>query len=232
MRKITSLLILMSILFAAGCGPSTKLIGSYKNKEQTQNRFEKIGIAVLNPNESSRYLIERAVEKEFKEKNINATATYEVFPMAGKIGENPQLFKDSEALKNKIKQKIAEQKMDAVMFITLVNKETQERYVNNNNYNMQYHGYYGAPYGVGYYGSAYGAYYNYYSYTTGSVYDTGYYVEDVSYFLDIKLFDAKNEVLLWTGYTKTVKLESVEEEAVKFAQLIVNEILAKKVLVP
>jgi hypothetical protein len=38
--------------------------------------------------------------------------------------------------------------------------------------------------------------------------------------------------LIWTGRTKTVKLESVEQEAVNFAKLIVNDIVAKKVIVP
>lgn len=227
-----NILVLAGIVLLSACGSSTKLVSSWKDKDQPINHYEKIGIAVLYPNESSRYLIERAVEKEFKAKNINAMATYEVWPLAGRIGENPQVFKDSDALKAKIKAKVAEQNMDAVMFITLVNVDRKERYVNDNNFYHMGPGYYGAPAAVGYFGSPYGAYYNYYAYSAGTIYDTGYYVEDVSYYIDCKLFDAKNETLLWAGETKTVKLTSVEEEAVKFAQIIVNDITGKKVLVP
>ncbi|HSM47977.1 MAG TPA: hypothetical protein VK872_09210 [Draconibacterium sp.] len=235
MKKITKILVLASIIITSACGTSTKIVGSWTNKEQKITQFEKVGIAALYPNESSRYLIERAVEKEFKEKNIKAMATYEVWPMAGRIGENPDLFKNSEkmheALRVKVREKIKEQNMDAVMFITLLDTKKEERYVNNNNY-YGGTGYYGGPLGVGYYGSPHGAYYNYYAYSVGTIYDTGYYVEDVTYFLEAQLFDVKNGMLIWTGRTKTVKLESVEQEAVNFAKLIVNDIVAKKVIVP
>jgi len=232
MKKITKISLLASIIFFAACGTSTKLVGSWTDKEQKSIHLEKIGIAALTPNTSGRYLIERAVASDFKANNINAVPTYDTWPLAGRIGENPEVFKDSEALKNKVKAKVAEQAMDGLMIITLVDKQTEERYVNNNNYYGN-PGYYGAPMGsVGYYGHTYGAYYNYYAYTAGTIYDTGYYVEDVTYYLEAKLFDAKNEILLWTGRTKTTKLEDVEKEAVIFADIIVKDIIAKKVIVP
>jgi hypothetical protein len=232
MKKITKFTLLASIIFFAACGTSTKLVGSWTDKEHKGTHFGKIGIAALTPNTSGRYLIERALVSDFKAKNINAVATYDTWPLAGRIGENPEVFKDSEALKNKVKAKVAEQNMDGLMIITLLDTKKEQRYVNNNNY-YGGTGYYGAPMGtVGLYGSPYGAYYNYYAYSAGTIYDTGYYVEDVTYFLEAKLFDAKNETLVWTGRTKTTKLESVEKEAVIFANLIVNDIIAKKVIVP
>jgi len=52
MKKITNLFILASVLFAAGCGGGTKLIGSWTEKEQKSIHLEKIGIAALTPNTS------------------------------------------------------------------------------------------------------------------------------------------------------------------------------------
>ena len=88
--------------------------------------------------------------------------------------------------------------------------------------------------GTGYYGTPYmhGAYYNYYAYSIGTVYDTGYYVDDITYFLECNLFDVASEELLWTGRTKTVRMESVEEEAIYFSEVVVKDILKKKVIVP
>jgi hypothetical protein len=233
MRKIANYFILASLLFASGCGGGTKLIGSWSDKEQQSVHLEKIGIAALTPNTSGRYLIERALASNLKTNNINAVATYDTWPLAGKIGEHPEVFKDSEALKNKVKAKVAEQGMDGLMIINLVDKETSERYVNTNNYYGAAGYYGGAPMGtVGFYGHPYGAYYNYYAYAAGSAYDTGYYVEDVTYYLEAKLFDTKNDKLIYTARTKTTKLEDIEKEADVFAGVIIKDIIAKKVIIP
>jgi len=235
MKAITGFFLLFSIFFAAGCGSSTKIVGSWSDKEHKSIHLEKIGIAALTPNTSGRYLIERALVSDFKAKSINAVATYDTWPLAGRIGEHPEIFKDSEGLKNLIKAKVAEQDMDGLMIITLIDKQTAERYVNNSNFYGgpgYFGGVYGPPGSIGYYGRAYGAYYNYFAYSAGTIYDTGYYVQDVTYFLEAKLFDAKNEILLWTARTKTTNLSSVENEAIKFSELIVKDILAKKVIMP
>ena len=233
MRKIANFFILASLLFAAGCGGGTKLIGSWADKEQQSVHLEKVGVAALTPNTSGRYLIERAIASGLKANSINAVPTYETWPLAGRIGENPEIFKDSEALRNKVKAKVAEQEMDGLMIINLIDKETSERYVNTNNYYGAAGYYGGAPMGtVGFYGHPYGAYYNYYAYAAGTAYDTGYYVKEVTYYLEAKLFDTKNDKLLWTARTKTTKMEDVEKEAAVFADLIVKDIISKKIIIP
>ena len=55
---------------------------------------------------------------------------------------------------------------------------------------------------------------------------------DVTYYLEAKLFDTKNDKLLWTARTKTTKLEDVETEAAVFADLIVKVLITIKVIVP
>jgi hypothetical protein len=239
MRKIANFFILASLLLAAGCGGGTKLIGSWADKEQQSVHLEKIGVAALTPNTSGRYLIERAIVSGLKANSINSVPTYETWPFAGKIGDNPELFNDPEVLKSKVKAKVAEQEMDGLMIINLIDKETSERYVNTNNYYGAAGYYGGSPMGtVGFYGAPgmyrhpYGAYHNYYAYAAGSAYDTGYYVEDVTYYLEAKLFDTKNDKLLWTARTKTTQLEDVEKEAAVFADLIVKDIISKKIIIP
>lgn len=237
MKQITVIFILASILITAGCSTSTKLVGSWQNKELTNNHFEKIGVVAISPSESGRYLIERAVASDLKNKNINAMPTYEVFPFAGKMGGVMSKSENPEALKARIKSKVEEQKFDALMIISLLDKEKEQRYVQdyNSNYWMGGTGYYGTPMvvaGAATMPVAYGAYYNYYSYNLGVAYESGYYVEDVTYFLECNLYDVAKEELLWTARTKSTNIKSVEEEAQKFADMVVNDILAKKVIVP
>jgi hypothetical protein len=88
--------------------------------------------------------------------------------------------------------------------------------------------------GPGYYGSPYagGAYYNYYAYSIGTIYNDGYYVDDYTYFLECNLYDVASEKLLWTGRTKTVNMESVEDEAIYFSEIVIKDILKKKVIIP
>jgi hypothetical protein len=237
MKQITVIFILACVLIAAGCSTSTKLLGSWNNKELTNNRFQKIGVVAISPSESGRYLIERAIAADLKGKNFNAMPTYEVFPFAGKMGDIVSKSENPEALKARIKSKVEENKFDALIIVSLLDQQKEQRYVQdyNSNYWMGGTGYYGTPMVVA--GAAtmpisYGAYYNYYAYNLGVAYESGYYVEDVSYFLECNLYDVAKEELLWTGRTKSTNIKSVEEEAQKFAEMVVKDMIAKKVIVP
>jgi hypothetical protein len=224
MRQTGILLILISLLFV-GCGPSTKLVRSWVNEEDTPKSYEKLAVVAITPNASNRYLIERAVVKDLLDDGIKATPTYEIFPLAGRLGDLGDVVKDKEDLKKRVVAKVEEHNIDALMIISVFNIEKEQRYVSNNNYMMGGTGYYGNPY-------MHGAYYNYYAYSIGTIYDNGYYVDDYTYFLECNLFDVATEELLWSGRTKTVNMNSVEEEAVYFSEVVIKEIIKKKVIVP
>ncbi len=238
MEKFRNVLMLLSVIIAASCGSSTKLVSSWKNKEVGSNRYEKIAVVAITPNNSGRYLIERAVVDDLKSKGLKAVPTYEIFPFAGRAGELMSKSENPEALKERIKNKVKENNIDAIMIIGLMDTQKEQRYVEDRSNNYYY------PGGTGYYGVqqvvpgaavmpfTYGAYYNYYAYNMSNYYTSGYYVEDVTYFLESNLYDVQKEQLLWTARTKSVNIKSVEEEAQKFAAMIVNDIMAKKVLEP
>ena len=237
--KNLSIALLISVLFVS-CGPSTKLVRSWSNEEVGSKTFEKLAVVALTPNNSSRYLIERAIVKDLKDDSIKAIYTYEIFPMAGNLEQLGDLINDKEQLRKKVIQKVEENSIDALMIISVFDIEKEQRFVSDNNLAVGVGGYYGNPYmmgGMGYYGGSHmmggmGSYYNYYSYSVGSCYTDGYYVDDFTYFLECNLYDVETEELLWTGRTKTVNMESVEEEAIYFAKLVVKEILKKEVIVP
>ncbi len=236
MRNSIIALFFIAVMFI-GCGPSTKLVRSWANEEVTPKSYNKLAVVVLTPNASNRYLIERAVVADFKKEGIKAIPTYEIFPMAGKMDQLQELIKDKEDLKRKVVQKVEENKIDALMIISVFNIEKEQRFVRDNNYMAGGAGYYGSPYimgGPGYYGSPYagGAYYNYYAYSLATVYNDGYYVDDYTYFLECNLYDVASEKLLWTGRTKTVNMKSVEDEAIYFSDVVIKDILKKKVILP
>ena len=130
MKKLVNVsIILVSTILLVACGTSTKLISSWQNKELTNNQFEKIGVAALTPNNSSRYLIERALVKNLKAENLKAIETYEIFPFAGKMGELMSKSENPEALKERIKTSVEKNNFDALMIISLLDKQKEQRYV-------------------------------------------------------------------------------------------------------
>ena len=224
MRKFGILYAFISIILVS-CGPSTKLVKSWVNEDESQNKYEKLAVVALTPNNSNRYLMERAMVADFKDDGIKAIPTYEIFPMAGRIGDLGDIDGDPESLKKMVIKKVKDNNIDALMVISVFDIEKEQRYVNDRNYVMGGTGYYGSPY-------MRGAYYNYYAYSIGTMYNQGYYVDDITYFLECNLFDVSSETLLWTGRTKTVNMKSVEEEVIYFSEVVIKEILKKKVIVP
>lgn len=224
MKKFNVIFVLMSLLFVA-CGPVTKLTSSWTNEPETPKSYEKLAVAALFPDNSNRYLVESGMVKTMKENNIKCTPTFDIFPLAGRIGGIAEVVKDPEALRRGVKLKVEENNIDALMIITLFNQKTEKRFVSDRNFAMG---------GTGYYGTSYytGSYYDYYSYSIGTVYNDGYYVEDITYFLECNLYDVATEKLLWTGHTKSMHIESVEEEALYFSEIIVKELLKKQVITP
>lgn len=225
MKQLTKGILIISAVLLTACGSSTKLLSSWTGEEREAKTYDNLAVAALFPNSSNRYLVERAMVAELRHNKIKANYTYETFPMAGRIGDIQNVVEDKELLQKKVRQKVTENDIDALMIITLFNTKSEQRYVNNRSYTMGGTGYYGTPYMLG-------SYYDYYSYSIGTIYNQGYYVEDVTYFLECNLYDVENEELLWSGRTKSVNRESLEKEAEKFSGIVVKELLSKKVIVP
>lgn len=210
----------------AGCTSSTKLVRSYSDKENTPKSFEKLGVAVLLPSESNRYVIERAVAEKLRDRDINAMATYDIFPFAGRMGELTE-GKSSDAVRQIVIDKITENNFDGFMIISLFDEQREERWVSDHPMYMNGTGYFGTPYGMA------GTYYDYYYYSMGGgYYNQGSYVEHVTYFLECLLFDVSSEKLIWRGETKSVNIQSVEAEAQSFAEVVGHELIFKKVITP
>jgi hypothetical protein len=224
MKFLRTLVLLLSIIAATGCS-STKLIKTWSNKELTPQQYEKIGVAVLFKDRSSRYILERAVTDQLKKRDLNALPTYDVFPFAGQFKEFTK-DKSPEAVRKIIVDKINENNFDGFMIITMFDKTQQERWVSDRSFMMGGPGYYGTPYAMA------GTYYDYYYYSMGTVYDAGRYVNEVTYYLECNLYDVKSEKLIWRAQSKSVNIKSVEEEAQKLADLIGRQLITKKIIVP
>ncbi len=225
MKKL-QILIAIFLVVLTSCGPSTKLVSSWSDKENTPKHYDKIGVAVLFHDNANRYITERAIVDNLKARGINAVATYDIFPFAGKMGEIMEAQGDNspEAIRKVIVEKVTENNFDGFMIVTLADKRREERWVNDRSLYPGGMGYYGTPYAVP------GTYYGYYYYSMAGIYNDGHYVDQITYFLECSLFDVASEKMLWRAHTKSVDVESMEKETERLADIVGYQLKNKKIL--
>jgi hypothetical protein len=223
MKKLTFVFLAASLLFM-GCS-NTKLLRSWENKEQIPKQFNNLAIAALTPNNSNRYITERAIVDYLKKDGYKAMPTYDAMPFAGRIGELGKEAGGSEGIKKIIRAKMEEHKIDGLMILSVFNKEVADRWVNDRSL---------APYGAGYYGVPFGyagRYYDYYYYSMGTtMYNSGHYVKDVTYYIECNLYDVASEEILWSGQISIKNIESMDTEADELAYIITRQLMSKNVL--
>jgi len=225
MKKLQNLIAIMLVVLTS-CGPSTKLVSSWSDKESTPKHYEKIGVAVLFHDNANRYITERAIVDNLKKRGINAYPTYDIFPFAGRMSEVMEAKgeNDPEAIRKLIVQKVTENNFDGFMIVTLADKRREERWVNDRVTGWGGMGYYGTPYAVP------GTYYDYYYYSMAGIYNDGHYVDQITYFLECSLFDVTSEKMLWRAHTKSVDVESMDKETERLADIVGYQLKTKKIL--
>jgi hypothetical protein len=120
------LLIIAFILFLTACTATTSIVASWKDQESPPKTYQKVAVVVMSPTTSNRAIVEDAVAQEFRSRGITANATFNTFPFAGKIGE---IDIDKTKVEQKIREKINDNHFDALMTIVLLDKQKEERYV-------------------------------------------------------------------------------------------------------
>jgi len=206
-------------MILAGCSPSTELRMSWKTGDYAPKKFSKIGIIALMKSDEARVDVETGVAQALRLKGINATETYDIWPFANNKEIMNKMGLSQEQLKEVIQQKVAEQKMDGLLIITLFDAFKEQRYVPGNSVSV------GVGISPGMY-PAYGyPYYGYYGYAFNTMSTPGYYEDASTYFIESNLYDIASGSLIWTGQTSTEMKSSLEIEAQKFGLALTRGML-------
>jgi len=214
MQKIITLAFIAGLFTAC---VTTELIGSLKTSEDEPKKYQKLGVVVLSPQMYNRATVEMALAEKLRSKGTKAIATFDIFPLVTKMAEIKEGRMSQDEIQQKVRQRVNDNKLDAVLIVTVLDKQKETRYVEGSSFSL------GAPvYGYPYYG--------YYGYAYSTVYSSGYYETSTKYFIESNLYDVATEKLIWTGQTKTDNPESIEKEAPEFADIIVTEMFEKKAL--
>ncbi|PZF74401.1 lipoprotein [Taibaiella soli] len=196
-----SILILCAAALVAGCSPSTKLENSWRDPAVTINSttFNKIMIAALLKNESTRRSVEEQLTERLKGKGY---PSYMMLMVKDMTPENEE----------KLKQKFTEKGIDGAIVMRLVDVNKKVEYVpGSTSVSAAYAMPYGAaPYGVNPY-TYNGGFYGYYGMSYASYSSPGYYQESKTYYVETSVFSLKDNKLIWAGTTSSSNPDNLDK---------------------
>lgn len=194
------------------CG-NTRITGSWTDPELKGNVKENasVFIASLSQNMEVRTKLENALAEQAAKRNITVVKSTAYFPAT---------FTEKLPPRDLLLDKIRETGVDAILTISLINKESETRYVpGSNRYYAPYPSY-----------RWYGGFYTYYNYWYPNLWDPGYYATDKTYFMETNLYSAKDEKLIWSAQSETVNPGSIDNFVRDYPKKLIAQLVKDGVL--
>lgn len=196
-------------LFLVSCGSSTSISQSWTNADKLNTKsYNSVFIVALTGNMAAKTLIEDELAFYAEKNGTKAIKSHELFPATFTQGNIPE--------KEALLQIIRDSGADAIFAVSLLDQETETRYVpGNTNYAYGYN-----PLSYSYYGNFYG----YYNTMHPIVYDPGHYTTDKIYFLESNLYDAESGELLWSAQSKTYNPSGLESFTQDYTEALIKQL--------
>ncbi|CAN5489333.1 hypothetical protein BH10BAC4_BH10BAC4_01790 [soil metagenome] len=196
-KTIESVLInlgLISLLLASSSSGS-KITGSWKSNRLVHG-YATIMLTALTGNIEAKRTIENDLTLSLQDKGVVVTKSTDAFPPSFTY----------EASKEDMLKKIRQEGTDAILTVTLVDKQTESRYVPGT--------YSYAPMPM------YNRFWGYYNYWGPMSYSPNYYVQDKIYYLETNVFDADSEELVWSAESQTYNPEDLSGFSEELANIL------------
>lgn len=211
--KTRIMLSLLAMTLLWSCSTTMKYTWTKDNYEG--KKFDKVLVLTLSKNLKSRTLFENTVADLLKAEGINATNGINVITPV----EDVKKLSEEE-----IEKRIVDGGYDAVLVTTLIDVNTRDVQVINNNY---YPYMYGGYYGYGYRSFIYSNY-NY-------MYNTQYR-EEKTYVLETRLYDVnetnQKEAVVWSGQSELVDPSGSESASNTYSKKLVKTLMESGTIVP
>ncbi|WP_316818117.1 hypothetical protein [Pedobacter nyackensis] len=203
--KLSVILLISGMILS--CSPITRVTGSWVDPSAKGALLsgQTIFIASLTKNMKVRTQLENGFTELMAMKNIKTVKGADYF--------NPEFYKkipSESVLQNQIKNSGA----NYVLTISLINKDSETRYVPGSS---AY-----APYP--YYGW-YGGFYSYYNYWYPRFYEPGYYVTDRTYFMETNLYELGGGKLIWSAQSETVNPGSIDNFVKSYPKVLFDQMV-------
>lgn len=209
----TNVLSVLIAIVLFSCGTNTQIVGAWtKDNIAANTSYKKVFIAALTPNTNVQNALENNLASAARERGIEASTSKQTF--------SKTFTESNQPTKSEILDKVRAESADAIFTVTLLDKESETRYVPGSTT-------YYAPMS---YGGYYGNFYSYYNTMYPMTYDPGYYKTDKIYYLESNLYDANTEELIWSAQSKTVNPSNIDSFARDYTQAMINELIKDGVL--
>ena len=192
MRSIFKPFVLILFTVLSSCGTATLITGSWRKPNATANNYKRIFISAITSNIAAKQGVENGLAERMQQLGLTAIKSIDAFP--------PNYSDQDRRNKSLVMEKIMSTNPDAILTITLINKEHETHYVRTGG------AYFNPGFRYGYYNNFWNYYNNWYPY----MYDPGYYVQDKVYYLETNLYDAKSEQLIWSAQSKTYNPSGID----------------------
>ncbi|MFW5820645.1 MAG: hypothetical protein ACOCWA_05105 [Bacteroidota bacterium] len=201
--KLTS--IVLSIVILNSCGTTSTVITGSWERTGIEKKYNKLVVEAFTPQEEVEEALELQMMVKLQEKGISALRHKEPLP-PGPV-END---KDKEEVMDNMQENGA----DGILTISIIDKESESRYVPGPSPYAPYPRY---PY--------YGSFWGYYDYWYPYFYGPGYYTLESVYYIETNLFDAESEDLIWSAQSKTYEHVNLETFSKDYAEEVVEEMM-------
>jgi hypothetical protein len=205
-------ILIFTCIIISACTTTTQITGTWKNKKIEAPVYKNIFVAALTHDINARKIVENEMAVHFRDKGVNVTTSMELYG---------PITREEAGSREEIVAKVRENGNDAILTLSLVNAETETRYVPGNN------NYYAPTLAYNFYGT----FDNYYDYYYPQLYDPGYYANDKVYFLESNLYDMASKELLWSAQSQSYSPGDIENFAEEFSEVTTAR-LHKEKLIP
>jgi hypothetical protein len=163
--------------------------------------YSDIMVMALTHDTRAKAIVENDMEAALSKRSVIVSKSLDVF--------GPNFSKD--ILKEEMLMKVKHTGADAILTVSLINRENRTRYV------------------PGYAGFVPG-FWGYYSYWYPTVYSPGYYTQDRIYYIESNLYDVVTDDLIWTAESETYNPSSLTGFSKDLASILVEKLMKDKIL--
>lgn len=203
-----ALIVLMTV---ASCSPSTKITRTWTSPNKYPGGYTNLYLAAVIGDMAKRQSFENDVQKNLAQIGINSTTSSSTI--------QPNFWMSTELDKNAMMRIIHDKGNDAIMTMTLIDVQNEQRYIPGTvmaGPMMAGPGMWGPGWGMaGNFGGFWGMHH-------GMMMTPGQIVNDRKYFVEINIYDVKSELLVWTGQSKTINPSSMEKFSREFAEVVLK----------
>ncbi len=212
MKNILASALLLFLIVA--CGPATRITGTWIGPEKNAAGYTNIFINANTANVLQRQTVEDDMRRVLTDKGYRATTSITKM--------KPEFRVDREIDRNEVNEHMQQAGYDAIMTITLLDAVSEARFVPGGP--MMYDPFMMGPMGMR------GNFWAHQGMMGPMMMNPGFYTWDKDYFIEINLYDAKTEKLVWSAQSQTTNPASLERFSVGFAHATVDRLRKDGVL--